>query len=128
MTAKERKTYLTRMKNKKLVTTLNDLRYSHIFDEKNLFDEKFADFMGREILDVAKIDYPRFEKFIQGKEYFFAKPYIGESGKGIEKIKTSDFSNTEELWKYITNPDKNFGVIEEVIQQHPQAAKIILIH
>ena len=40
MNAKERKTYLTRMKNKKLVTTLNDLRFSHIFDEKNLFDEK----------------------------------------------------------------------------------------
>lgn len=124
MNAKERKTYLTRMKNKKLVTTLNDLRFSHIFDEKNLFDEKFAEFMGREILDIAKIDYPRFEKFVQGKEYFFAKPYIGESGKGIEKIKVADFADTKALWDYITNPDKNFGVIEEVIVQHPQAAKI----
>ena len=124
MNAKERKTYLTRMKNKKLVTTLNDLRFSHIFDEKNLFDEKFAEFMGREILDIAKIDYSRFEKFVQGKEYFFAKPYIGESGKGIEKIKTADFADAKALWDYITNPDKNFGVIEEVIVQHPQAAKI----
>ena len=112
------------MKNKKLVTTLNDLRYSHIFDEKNLFDEKFAEFMGREILDVAKIDYNRFESFVQGKEYFFAKPYIGESGKGIEKIKVADFATTEELWKYITNLEKGFGVIEEVIVQHPQAAEI----
>lgn len=124
MKAKERKTYLTRIKNKKLVTTLNDERYAHIFDEKNLFDEKFAEFMGREILDVAKIDYPRFEKFIEGKEYFFAKPYIGESGKGIEKIKTADFESTKSLWDYITNPEKNFGVIEEVIIQHPQAAAI----
>lgn len=124
MKASQRKTYLTRLKNKKLVTTLNDMRYSHVFDEKNLFDEKFQNFMGREILDVAKIDYTRFEQFVQDKKEFFAKPYIGESGKGIEKIKVSDFSNTKELYTYITNKDKNFGVIEQVIEQHPQAAKI----
>ena len=124
MNGKERKTYLTRMKNKKLVTTLNDERFSHIFDEKNIFDEKFAEFMGREIFDVAKIDFDRFEKFVEGKDYFFAKPYIGESGKGIEKIKVSDFESVNALWDYVKNPEKNFGVIEEVIVQHPQAAEI----
>ena len=122
--AKQRKTYLTRLKNKRLVTTLNDERYSYIFDEKNVFDKKFKDFMGREIIDLADIGYEEFEKFVQNKEYFFAKPYIGESGKGIEKIKVSDFSNTEELYKYISDPEKNFGVIEEVIVQHPDVSKI----
>ncbi len=124
MKAKERKTYLTRMKNKKLVTMLNDEKYAHIFDEKNLFDKKFAEFMGREILDIAEIDFERFKKFVDGKESFFAKPYIGESGKGIEKINVSDFESTEKLYEYITSKEKNFGVIEEVIEQHPQAAKI----
>lgn len=124
MKAKERKTYLTRMKNKRLVSTLNDEKYAHIFDEKNLFDKKFAEFMGREILDLADIGYEEFEKFVRGKEYFFAKPYIGESGKGIEKIKVADYKSTEELYKYITSPEKNFGVIEEVIVQHPDAARI----
>lgn len=122
--AKQRKTYLTRIKNKKLVTTLNDARYSHIFDEKNVFDKKFKDFMGREILDLADIGYDEFETFVQGKEYFFAKPYIGESGKGIEKIRVADFKTTEELYRYVTNKEKNFGVIEEVIVQHPDVAKI----
>lgn len=124
MKAKERKTYLTRMKNKKLVTMLNDERYAHIFDEKNLFDKKFAEFMGREILDIAEIDFERFKQFVEGKDAFFAKPYIGESGKGIEKIKVSDFESTEKLYEYITDKEKNFGVIEEVIEQHPQAAEI----
>ncbi|GHU82343.1 hypothetical protein AGMMS50284_4070 [Clostridia bacterium] len=124
MTAKERKTYLTRLKNKKLVTILNDERFAHIFDEKNLFDEKFAEFMGREILDVANINYDKFEAFVNGKESFFAKPYIGESGKGIEKLNVVDFENTKKLYEYITNKDKNFGVLEEVIIQHPQAAQI----
>ena len=124
MKAKQRKTYLTRMKNKRLVSTLNDEKYAHIFDEKNLFDKKFAGFMGREIIDLADIGYPEFEKFVQGKEYFFAKPYIGESGKGIEKIKVSDYASTKELYEYIRLPEKNFGVIEEVIVQHPDAARI----
>ncbi len=124
MNKAERKTYLTRMKNKKLVTMLNDMQYARIFDEKNLFDEKFAEFMGREILDLAKINYERFKQFIEGKQYFFAKPYIGESGKGIEKIKIANYPTTRKLWEYVKRPEKNFGLIEEVIEQHPQAAKI----
>ena len=122
--AKQRKTYLTRLKNKRMVMTLNDEKYSYIFDEKNVFDKKFKEFMGREIHDLADIGYSEFEKFIQGKEDFFAKPYIGESGKGIEKIHVADFSSTEKLYQYVTDPEKNFGVIEEVIVQHPQVSKI----
>lgn len=122
--AKQRKTYLTRIKNKKLVTTLNGSRYSYIFDEKNVFDKKFKDFMGREILDLADIDYDEFKRFVHNKEDFFAKPYIGESGKGIEKIHVADFKSTDELYRYVKSPSKNFGVIEEVIVQHPDAARI----
>ena len=88
------------------------------------FDKKFKDFMGREILDLAEIGYPEFEKFIEGKEDFFAKPNIGESGKGIEKLHVADFKDTKELYDYIKNPEKNFGVIEEVIVQHPDVARI----
>lgn len=124
MNAKERKTYLSRIKNKKLITMLNNPEYSRIFEEKNLFDEKFTEFLGREVLDVAKIDLERFKTFIEGKEFIFAKPYVGESGYGIEKLKVADFATTEEMWAYITNPEKDFGLIEEMIPQHPQAAEI----
>lgn len=124
MNGKQRKTYLTRLKNRRLITTLNDQSKAYIFDEKNVFDKTFAQFMGREIIDLADIGYPEFEKFIKGKEYFFAKPYIGESGKGIEKIRVSDFKTTEELYEYVTSKEKNFGVIEEVIEQHPEVSKL----
>lgn len=122
--AAQRKTYLTRVKNKKLVTTLNDEKYSIILDEKNRFDKLFKDFLGREVLDLSEIDYDRFAKFAEGKESFFAKPYVGESGKGIEKIKTADFKSTKELYDYVMRKDKNFGLVEEVIVQHPDVAKI----
>lgn len=124
MNAKQRKTYMTRVKNKKLISLLNDESFSYIFDEKNVFDKRFKDFLGREVIDLADIDYEKFESFANGKEYFFAKPYIGESGKGIEKIKVADFADTKALYEYIKRPDKNFGVIEEVIVQHAAAAKI----
>ncbi len=122
--AAQRKTYLTRLKNKYLVTTLNDDDYSYIFDEKNVFDKKFAAFLGREVLDLEDIDEARFEQFVSGKEFFFAKPYVGESGKGIEKIRVADYASVHELYAYVTDPEKRFGVIEEVIEQHPDAARI----
>ncbi len=96
----------------------------YIFNEKNVFDKRFKEFLGREVIDLADIGYEEFEKFVEGKEYFFAKPNIGESGKGIEKIKVSDFEDTKKLYEYVRTPEKNFGVIEEVITQHPDAAKI----
>lgn len=124
MNAKQRKTYMTRVKNKKLISLLNDESFSYIFDQKNVFDKRFKDFLGREVIDLADIGYSEFEAFVKGKEYFFAKPYIGESGKGIEKIKVSDFESTKALYEYVTSKEKNFGVIEEAIVQHPQVAKI----
>ncbi len=121
---KERKTYMTRMKNKKLIMRLNDQNYSYIFDSKNVFDKKFKKYLGREVIDLKEIGFKEFEDFIKDKEYFFAKPYIGESGKGIEKIKVSDYNNSKELYSYVTSKEKNFGLIEQVIVQHPDVAKI----
>lgn len=122
--AKQRKTYLTRIKNKRLIMTLNDRRYADIFDQKNLFDKHFKEFLGRETIDLKEIDFAMFEKFIKGKECIFAKPSIGESGKGIEKLHVSDFKSTREMYDYIMNPEKKFGVIEELIVQHPDVARI----
>ncbi len=124
MNKEERKTYLTRMKNKYLISHLNKRELRYIFNEKNVFDKRFKDFLGREVIDLADIGYEQFETFVQGKDYFFAKPNIGESGKGIEKIKVADFADTKALYDYIRQPEKHFGVIEEVITQHPDAARI----
>lgn len=124
MNKKERETYISRVKNKYLISKYNDESYAKFFDEKNLFAEKFKDFLGRKVLDVAKIDLNEFKEFIDGQEYIFAKPYIGESGFGIEKLKVSDFKTPEEMYNYIKNPEKNFGIIEHLIIQHSSTAEI----
>ena len=117
-----RKTYVTRVKNKKIISIMNDTAYSDIYDSKNRFNEKFEKYLNREWLDMTKATLKEFENFINSKEYIFAKPNNGSSGNGIEKIKISDYKTLKELYEYIK--EKNFGVIEELIVQHKDLQKL----
>ncbi|NLA72642.1 MAG: carboxylate--amine ligase [Clostridiales bacterium] len=116
MNHKQRKTYVTRMKNKRLITALNNKEHSHLFEHKGEFIKLFADFLGREVLDIKDLSFEQFERFIADKDIIFAKPYIGESGAGIEKLHKSDFKTIEDMFHYIT--DGKFGLVEEFIVQH----------
>lgn len=118
MNAAQRKTYVTRMINKRIISMLNDQNYSYIFDEKNIFDARFEKYLGREFRDLQKTNFADFKSFMEGKEVIFAKPNIGESGKGIERLKTADFADLDEMYRYIHDKEKNFGVIEELLVQH----------
>lgn len=118
MNHKQRKTYVSRVKNKKIILYCNDQNYSHIFNNKNEFNERFRKYLHRDFLDVSKMSFEDFEKFMKKNQIIFAKPNVGESGKGIEKLDKKDFKNLKEMFKYVTNKEKNFGVIEELIIQH----------
>lgn len=119
MNAKQRATYMTRVRNKRLIEKLNDFNYTHIFTHKNEFNKRFTRYLGRDFRDVADINQDDFISFMAGKDVIFAKPNVGESGKGIERLKTCDFSNLEEMYAYVKDPAHNFGVIEEQLVQHP---------
>jgi len=119
LNARQRKTYVTRMKNKKLISLVNDEEYSNIFDDKSVFAGLFSEFMRRDFLDMREITPENFEKFIKGKKVIFAKPNSGCSGVGIEKLRPADFESTDALYAYITDPAKNFGLLEQEIVQHP---------
>ena len=113
----KRKTFVTRFKNKKIIMMLNDPAYADIFDKKNKFNERFKKYLGRDTIDMFSASLEDFKNFIKGKEYIFAKPNDGDSGRGIEKLKVSNFKDEEELYNYIKS--KNFGVAEEEVIQHP---------
>lgn len=118
MNRKQRKTYMTRVKNKKLISYCNDENYSHIFNNKNEFNKIYAKYLNREFLDLENITFEQFANFMENKEIIFAKPNVGESGKGIEKLNKKDYNSLEDMFSYITDKNKNFGVIEELIVQH----------
>lgn len=116
MNSRQRNTYMTRIRNKKLITLMNDPVYAPLFDQKNLFNERFKAYLGREFVDVAKVNEEQFAEFLNGKDIVFAKPNIGESGKGIERLKKADFTSPAEMLEYIKS--KKLGVVEQLLTQH----------
>lgn len=116
MDGKHRDTYVTRIRNKKLITLLNDPNTAEIFDHKVRFDPRFRKYLGRDFLVVKDMTLEQFKEFAGGKEEVFCKPDVGESGKGIERLEKAGFENEEAMFRYIK--EQGFGVVEEKLVQH----------
>lgn len=117
--AKQRATYVTRMKNKRLIERLNDPEFCDLYNDKNVFAHLFKDFLRRDFLDMRDITRDNLKAFVKGKDVLFAKPNNGTSGVGIEKLRPADFESTDALYDYLTDPQRGFGLLEEEIKQHP---------
>ncbi len=114
MSSKERKTILTRGRNNVFIKYFNNPQYFNLFYEKNLFNEKFKDFLGRDWM-LLDDNYDEFRELIKDKDYIMGKPINGTHGDGIEKIKIAEYS-PEELYNYLLK--KKLLLIEEVIEQN----------
>ena len=119
MNAKQRDTYMTRVRNKRLIQLVNDPAEEATFTHKNLFNKRFTPYLGRAFLDVAEMDKTTFEAFMADKDVIFAKPNVGESGKGIQRLKKADYADLDAMYAYVVDPAHNFGVIEQELRQHP---------
>lgn len=117
-----RDTYVTRLKNKRLVTLVNDPAAAENYDRKTLFYPIFKEYLGRDYRIVSELDPEKLAEFIKDKQTVFAKPDVGESGKGIERLKVSDFASAEEMLKYLK--EKNMGLVEEELIQHPDMKRL----
>ncbi|MCF0135781.1 MAG: hypothetical protein HUJ69_05100 [Lachnospiraceae bacterium] len=122
--ARDRRTYMTRLKNRRFLDAMNDKTRVGIFDDKNQFYHHFGPFLKREFLDLALVDDDQLIAFVRNKEYIVAKPNDGECGEGIEKIRTDRFDSPETLATYLRDPAKNFGVVEELLVQHPEMSRL----
>lgn len=122
MNGKQRDTYLTRVRNKKVCELMNQPGFSDEFDDKNVFNRRFASYLHRDILDADAATPEEFEAFLADKEAFFAKPKHGSCGNGIEKLYKADFRDTAAVMEYVRGKDLN--VLEEVLKQHPDMARL----
>ncbi len=121
LTDEQRETYITRGRNNDLVRKYNRKEYFHCFENKAEFNTLFNKFLKRDWIDVDTSNKEDVIKFIESHDIFMAKPNDGGCGKGIEKIKTSDYANSEELYNYLVN--KNFE-LEEFIIQNSEVSKV----
>ena len=123
LTDKQRDTYLTRGRNNALVTKYCDLSVLHYFKNKDEFNTIFNNYLKRDWIKVNGTPKDQVIDFFKKHDEFMAKPIDGGCGKGIEKIKTSDYPVLDDLYDYLTKEGNNFE-LEEVIQQHQDVAKI----
>jgi glutathione synthase/RimK-type ligase-like ATP-grasp enzyme len=122
LTGAQRKTYLTRGYNNRVVKLVNDPANHVLFDNKVLFLEKFGKYAGRDWLDLQTADPAAFARFLDGKDEIIVKPLSGSCGKGIEKLKKADFESSEKMFETIKNG--GFGLAEECLIQHPDISAI----
>ncbi len=129
--AKQRKTYVTRGVNDRLVSRFNDADYRHIFENKDEFNARFSAYLGRDWLRVPRPDEPDYDAkaetdklaaFCAGKDEIVAKPRDGMCGKGVEILRVADFADVPALCDYIQSIGA--GVVEDVIVQHPDMAAL----
>ena len=122
LNGKQRDTYLTRFRSKKLMMFMNDHSYAHIFDNKNEFNEVFKDFIGRECIDLETASDEDIKKFFESRNKIFAKMKDLSCGIGCELLEKDKFEDADAFVKYVR--EKGFATIEDVIENHPDVAKL----
>lgn len=113
LNSKERKTYLTRVKNNAIVRMFNNKEIAKKFDDKVEFNKIFNKYLKRDWLYLDN-NYEEFVKFCGSKKDFIAKPVGGSGGEGIELIKV-DKKNYKKTYEYLISNNKLL-VEEKIIQ------------
>ena len=88
----------------------------HFLENKDEFNKLYKKYIGREFVQLQEATKEEVEKFCSEREYIFCKMQDLECGHGCERIKISDYSSFDELYKYLT--DKGFCTLEDNIEQH----------
>ena len=98
LTDKQRATYVTRVVSKKLVTLLNDDAYSHFFDDKEEFCQKFAEFVRREQINFRTASKDEVRAFVEKYPVVFQKPAHGSCGNGCTKHDTREYESFDAFY------------------------------
>ena len=118
MPSSTREDVITSGVNNTFVRACNNPEYFHFFSNKADFNRKFADFLGRDWMEVNKeTTMEEYSKFISGKDRFILKPVDGMGGDGVEMLEATAKS-------YNRVVDSSPCIIEEVIQQCKELAAL----
>lgn len=119
LTADERESHMTRLRNQAFVDRMNDLRARReIFGRKTHFYQRFDSYLGRAWLKLANASADDLLEFVSERGVVVAKPDVGLGGHGIEIVRLEDFDTHAAFVDYLRSESKGFGVIEELLVQH----------
>lgn len=115
--------YLTSIKRLKIYKKINNYNYVDYFDYKTETYRKFKPFFGRDALAIYEnLTFDEFKTFVEKHPKFIYKPGSNYGGFGIKIYDSKDYKNMKNLYKEIL--DAGYGIIEELIIQDPEIAKI----
>lgn len=123
LTPEQRDTYLTRGRNNELVKKYNDMSFGQCFLDKSAFNARFADYIKREWILIKEDNEQEVLDFLRRHDCVVVKPLDGCCGRGIMKLKASDYGCLRDCFEYI----KSFGVpyeLEQVLVQHKAVSAI----
>lgn len=116
-------TFFTYQMNNKLVDQSNKKNKKYIFNNKELFDIIFNDYLGRGWVSTESVSYEEFVKFVGNKTLLFYKKLAGRRGIGAKKIDVLSYNgDLQKLYNDIKKLEK--GILEEHIIAHKEINKI----
>lgn len=121
MNKEERKTIVTRGINNDIIKKYNNKEFFKYFNDKALFNEKFDKYLKREWIYLTEDNYEDFLKYLKGKKEIIIKPTVGSCGKGVDKIKVSDYEPKKLYDKLLTD---NIRLVEDVAVQCKEIGKM----
>ncbi|MGB4135591.1 MAG: sugar-transfer associated ATP-grasp domain-containing protein [Microbacterium sp.] len=117
----ERKTFMTSLVQHHIANAVNDPHDVLQFENKIAFNKRFAEYLGREWLDLDDSDAADFEAFAARHPIIIAKTPVGREGKGVFRYDTTESEDLaalrDELWA------KGQTLLEQPIVQHPYLAE-----
>lgn len=120
----QRRTVITRGISNSIVRRMNDKAYWHHFDDKTQFNKLFSEYIPRKwMLIDADTKVEDLAAMTEGQTQLIGKPLEGSSGQGIERFTEKDWHAGAVVFKQLLL-DKNIGILEEIVIQHPQMASL----
>lgn len=122
LTRAQRKTYVTRNFNNRIVRLMNPQEVREKFSNKGAFNRKYQDLLGRDFLDLLICDEETFSNFCKKHRIFAAKLPQGSCGKGFERVEVSEETDLSALMARLKAEGKT--IVEEYLFQHKALADI----
>lgn len=116
-----RKQFLTMRRTHKIERMFNDPKYAQIFNNKEIFNHEFSQFVKRKWIYAPDKTDGEIIGYIQQMKKVIVKPTNLSSGKGIFKLSASEIDNIKDFCSYVKEKK---CLIEEFIVQHQDISKL----
>lgn len=110
--------YITALRHKKIVRTMNHERVGELKDDKYETNRKFKEYISRDWIKVDRAsDVDEAVHFIKAHDAVVVKPLSLSGGKGIEKC---EFRKIPDIFAFVEELKMSEFLIEEAVTQHEE--------